>query len=88
MFQLIEQMLAVNLDRCRQSCNALNDISNRICGPSKTEGLNLNVFNMITEINESKKLTKHVSCKFKCKFDIEKYDSDQKWNNIGVTGKI
>ena len=36
---------------------------------------------MITEINELKTLTKHISCKCKCKFDGRKCNSDQKWNN-------
>ena len=35
----------------------------------KTEDLNLSVFNMITGINESKTLTKHILCKCQCKFD-------------------
>ena len=57
----------VNLDRC--------DVSN------KTEDLNLSVLNMITGINESKTLTKHISCECKCKFDGRKYNSNPKWNN-------
>ena len=32
---------AVNLDRCMGSCNILNDTSNRVCVPDKTEDLNL-----------------------------------------------
>ena len=60
---------AVKLDRCVGSCNALNDLSNKVCIPNKTEDLNLSVFNMITGINESKPLTKHISCECKCKFD-------------------
>ena len=32
---------------------------------------------MITGINESKTLTKHISCKSKCKFDV---NSSQWWN--------
>ena len=36
---------------------------------------------MITEINESKTLAKHISCKCKCKFDGSKFNSNQKWNN-------
>ena len=36
---------------------------------------------MITGINESKTLTKHLSCEFKCKFDCRKCNSNQKWNN-------
>ena len=32
---------------------------------------------MIIGINESKILTKHISCKEKCKFNGRKYNSDQ-----------
>ena len=41
------------------SCNTLNDLSNRACVPEKTKDLYLNIFSMITEINESKTLTEH-----------------------------
>ena len=44
---------AVELDRCVRSCNTLNDVSNKICIPNKTEDLNLIMFKMITGINES-----------------------------------
>ena len=36
---------------------------------------------MITGINESKTLTKHISCECKCKFDKTKYNLNQWWNN-------
>ena len=51
---------AVKLGRCTGSCNTLNDFSNKVCVPNKTEDLNLNVFNMIRQINESKTLTNHI----------------------------
>ena len=60
---------AVKLDRCVRSCNTLNDLSKKVCVSNKTEDLNLSVFNMITGINESKTLTKHISCECKCIFD-------------------
>ena len=44
-------------------------MSNKVCVPNKTEDLNLSVLNMITEINESKTVTKYLSFKCKCKFD-------------------
>ena len=47
----------------------------------KTENLNIHVFDMIIGINESKKLTKHVSCECKCKLDGKKSNSNQKWTN-------
>ena len=61
---------AVKLDRCVGNCNTLNDFSNKVCVPNKTVDLNLSVFNMITGINESKTLTKHISCDCKCRFDV------------------
>ena len=71
----------VKLDRCVGSCNILNDLSNNLCVPNKIENIILSVFNMITGINESKILTKYVSCKCKCKFDGRKRNSNQKRNN-------
>ena len=50
---------AVKLDTCAECSNTLNDLSNKVCIPNKTEDLNLSVSNMITGINESKTLTKH-----------------------------
>ena len=46
--------ICVKLDRCVENCNTLNDSSNKVCVPNKTEGLNLSVFSMIIAINESK----------------------------------
>ena len=71
----------VKLDRYVGSFNTLNDLSNKACVPNKTEDLNLSMFNMITRKNESKILTKDISCECKCKFDGRKCHSSQKWNN-------
>ena len=69
--------LAVKLDRCAGSCNTLNVSSNKACVPNKTEDLNLSMLSMITGINESKTLTKHISCECKCRFDEKKCNSYQ-----------
>ena len=69
---------AVNLDLYVGSCNTLNDLSNKVCVTNEPEDLNLSVFNMITGINESKTL-KHISCKYKCKYDA--CNSNKKRNN-------
>ena len=72
---------AVKLGRCIGNCNTLNNLSNKVCVPNKTEDLNLSAFNMITGINESKTLTKYISCECKCRFDGRKCNLDQWWNN-------
>ena len=62
----------VKLDECVGSCNTLNDLSNKVCITNKTEDLNLSMFNVITGINESKILTKHISCKCQYRFNGRK----------------
>ena len=52
-----------------------------MCVPNQAEDLNLRVFNIITGINESKILTKHVSCKCKCKFHGRQCNSNKKLYN-------
>ena len=69
-------VFAVNLDRFMRRFNTVNDLSNKVCLPNKTEDLDLSLCNMITRINESKILTRHISCKCKCKFDGRKYNSN------------
>ena len=71
----------VKLDRCVGSCDARNGSSNKVCVPNKTEDLILSAFNIISEKNESQILTKHLSCKCKCRFDGKK-------NIIQINGGI
>ena len=61
----------------KMCCNNLDDLSNKICVPNKTEDLNVSILNMITGINESKTLTKQILCECKCKYDGRKCYSDQ-----------
>ena len=49
----------ISLDKCNASCNVL---SPKICAPKKTKDISVKVFNMITDKNEAKTITKHISC--------------------------
>ena len=61
--------------------NTINGLSNKACVPNQTKDLNLSVLKLITRINESKTLTKHISCECKCEFDETKCNLNQSWNN-------
>ena len=78
----------VKLDLCVGSCNTLNDLCSKVCVPNKTEDLNLRIFNMITGINESKTLTKHISCEWKCKLDETKCNSINDGIRINVNVSV
>ena len=79
--ELRHYLFVVNLEGCAGSCNTLDDLSSRVGVPNETEDLNLHVFNIITGINKSRTLTKHISCKYECKLDSKKFILKQKWNN-------
>ena len=72
---------AVKFGICVGSCNIPNDLSDKVCLPNKTKDLNLSMFNIITGMNESKTLIKHISRECKCKLDRRKCISDQWQNN-------
>ena len=68
---------AFKLDRCAGNCSTLNNLSNKVYVPNKSEDLNLSMSNMITGTNESKALAKHISYECKCRFDERRYNSNQ-----------
>ena len=61
----------ISLDRYDGRYNALDDPSNRIRVPNKTEDACLNVFSMITGTNESKIWLKHILVTVNVSFMVE-----------------
>ena len=56
-------------------------MTSKISVPDKTKCVNVKVFNMLTKINETKQLIKHVPCDFKCEFNSTACNSNKKSNN-------
>ena len=63
----------ISLNKYSGSCNILS--------PKIWKDINVKAFNMITNKNEAKAITKHISCDCKCKFNSTTCNSNQKWNN-------
>ena len=66
---------------CNESCNVL-------CVPKEAKDINVKAFNMITNKNKAKKITKHISYICKCKFNSTACNSNQRWKNVNVNIKI
>ena len=47
----------------------------------KPKDINVKAFHNITNKDEAKAMTEHISCGSKCKFNSTRCDSKQKWNN-------
>ena len=68
----------ISLDKCNWRYNTL---SSKIFFQKKKKSVNVKVFDVIANKNQTKTMTKHVSCDCKCKFNSIASISDQKWNN-------
>ena len=67
----------IRQNTCNRICNAADDLSTKVCVPSKTKDVNVKVFNMIKRINEAKTLVKPISYECKCKFSSITCNSNQ-----------
>ena len=67
--------LMISLNKCTGSCNVL---SPKICVPKETKDIIVKAFNLITNTNEAKVMTKLISCDFKSKFNSTTCNSKQK----------
>ena len=54
----------ISLNKCTGNCNVLYP---KICVPKETKDINIKAFNIITNKNEAKAKTGHISCVYKCK---------------------
>ena len=64
----------ISLNKCIGSCKVL---SPKICASKEIKHTNVKVFHMITNKDEAKAMTEHISCDFKCKFNSATCSSKQ-----------
>ena len=55
----------ISSNKCTASCDVL---SPKIYVPKETKDIHVKAFSMITNKNEAKEMTVHISCGYKCKF--------------------
>ena len=79
--ELYDCSLLAGINKCDVSCYTDEDPLFSICVPNKIGNARLKAFNMITGINESKTLMKHISYYCRYKFEGGRFNSNQKRNN-------
>ena len=55
-------LFMISLNKCSGSCNVLYP---KLCDPKEIKDIYAKAFNMVTNKNEPKEMTEHVSCDFK-----------------------
>ena len=60
-FELNYYQFMIILDKSKESCCAVDDLSTKKCVTSQTKDEIIKIYNLITRINEVKTLLKHIS---------------------------
>ena len=69
------------INRCKGSCNTINDPYAKICVPDEIKDTNVKVFNLMSRTNETRHIKWHRTCKCKCRLDSTIYNNKQRWND-------
>ena len=71
---------SIKINKCSCSCNNINNPYGKICIPNIIKKTNVKVFNLMSEINETKQIW-HESCKCVCKLSSAICNTNQIWND-------
>ena len=68
-------------NKCSGSCNNINDPYSTLCVPDVVKNMNIKIFNLMSRTNEARYVSRHETCKCKCKLDASVSNNKQHWNN-------
>ena len=60
---------SIKINRCKGSCNAINDPYAKICVPDQIQNTNVKVFNLMSRANETRHIKWNKTSKCKCRLD-------------------
>ena len=72
--------LSIKINKCSGNCNNINDLIAKLCVPDIAKNINIKVFNMLSIINETRKIAWHETCKCICRFNKAICNDKQVWN--------
>ena len=71
----------VLVNKCSGSCNTLDNPMAKLCVPGIIKRVNMQVYNFLTRLNETRNVLWHESCKCVCKLNSSVFNNKQIWND-------
>ena len=71
----------VQVNKCNGSCDTLDNPTSKICVPNVIKGINMQVYNFLMRLNETRNVLWHESCKCVCKLNLSVCNNKQIWNS-------
>ena len=72
---------SIKINRCKGSCNTINNPYAKICVPDQIQDTNVRVFNLMSRTNETRHIKWHKTCKSRCRLDASICNNKQRWND-------
>ena len=73
---------SIKINRCKGSCNTINDPYAKICVPDQVKDTNVKVFNLMSRTNETRHIKWRKTCKCICRQDAASIcNNKQRWND-------
>ena len=71
----------VQVNKCSGSCNTLDNPMAKLCVPNVIKRVNMQVYNSLMRLNETRNVLWHESCKCVCKLNSSVCNNKQIWND-------
>ena len=71
---------SIKINRCKGSCNTINNPCAKIFVPDQIKDTNVKVFNLMSRTNETRHIKWHKTCKCRCRLDASICNNKQRWN--------
>ena len=79
--EIVFYPLSIKVNKCSGNFNDnINDPMAKLCVPDIIKDMNINTFNMLARINETRKITWHETCKCICRFPKAVCNDKQEWD--------
>ena len=73
-------LYSIKINKCKDSCNTINDPYAKIYVPDKIKNTNVQVFNLMSRTNETRHIKWHKTCKCRCRLVASVCNNKQRWN--------
>ena len=70
---------SITINKCKGSCNTINDSCATLCVSDTIKNINVKVFNLMSRTNKTRHIECHTTCKCKCRLDASVCSNKQRW---------
>ena len=71
---------SIKINKCKDSCNTINDPYAKICVPDTIKNISVKVFKLMSRTNETRHMQWHKTFNCKCRLDASVCNNKQRWN--------